>query len=116
MHDIVIMHAVHHAVGLDLDLDLLRALDALLRERHVTRAAARVGITQSALSHALGRLRRAFGDELFVRTPRGMLPTPRALELAEPLGRLFAEFTRLAAPPSAFDPAVLARDFTIAST
>src|SRR4051812_19905284 len=55
-----------------LDLNLLRVLEALLAERHVTRAAARLGLTQSAVSNALRRLRAAFDDELFQRTPAGM--------------------------------------------
>src|SRR4051794_41940829 len=65
-----------------LDLNLLRVLEALLAERHVTRAAARLGLTQSAVSNALRRLRAAFGDELFQRTPAGMEPTALARELA----------------------------------
>ena len=65
------------------DLNLLVVFDALLAERHVTRAAARIGLTQPAASHALNRLRALFGDPLFVRSSQGMVPTPVALE-AEP--------------------------------
>ena len=64
------------------DLNLLVAMDALLEERSVTRAAARIGIGQSAMSSALARLRRLFGDELLTRAPEGMRPTPRATALA----------------------------------
>ncbi len=92
-----------------LDVPLLLALDALLRERQVTRAAQRLGLTQSAMSHALRRLREVFADPLFVRTPRGVLPTPRAAQLAEPLARVLSELERLTAHPTGFDPATLTR-------
>lgn len=62
-----------------LDLNLLVHLDALLRERSVTRAAGRVGIGQSAMSHNLARLRDLFGDELLTRGPDGLRLTPRAV-------------------------------------
>ena len=76
------MHAAHTELA-GVDLNLVLALDALLAERHVTRAAARLGITQSAASHALARLRDVLGDPLLVRGPRGtMIPTPRATALA----------------------------------
>ncbi len=68
-----------------LDLNLLPVFEALLLEKNVTAAAAHMGLTQSALSNALGRLRQYFGDALFVKTREGMMPTPRALELAQPL-------------------------------
>lgn len=68
-----------------IDLNLLRVLDVLFEERGVTRAAARLGMTQSAVSHALARLRESLQDPLFVRTPQGMLPTARAEALAAPL-------------------------------
>ena len=67
------------------DLNLLLALDALLKERHVTRAAARIGLSQPAMSNALARLRDLLDDPLLVRTPRGMVPTPRAERLQQPL-------------------------------
>ena len=59
-----------------LDLNLLVVFDAVAHERNVTRAAARLNMTQPAISHALGRLRSALHDDLFVRTPEGMEPTP----------------------------------------
>src|SRR3954469_26006835 len=68
-----------------IDLNLLVAFDALLAERNVTRAAARIGRTQPAMSAALARLRALFGDELFVRSPSGLQPTPRALDLGGPI-------------------------------
>ena len=64
------------------DLNLLVHLDALLNERSVTRAAAHVGLSQSAMSHNLARLRDLFGDELLTRGPEGLRLTPRALALA----------------------------------
>jgi DNA-binding transcriptional LysR family regulator len=64
------------------DLNLLVVFQVLLAERHVGRAATRLALTQSAASHALGRLRELFADPLFVRHPRGIEPTPRALAFA----------------------------------
>ena len=64
--------AVMHRTNLDaMDLNLLRVLDALLTERHLTRAGRRVGLSQPATSHSLARLRKHLGDPLFVRTPKG---------------------------------------------
>ena len=76
---------IDHANLSRLDLNLLVAFDALLTEGSVTRAAERVGIGQPSMSHALGRLRRLLNDELFVRAPDGVRPTPRALALADPI-------------------------------
>jgi DNA-binding transcriptional LysR family regulator len=86
-----------------IDLNLLVTLDALLEERSVTRAARRLALTQPAVSGALARLRTVFGDPLFVRAQRGILPTPRAEALAEPLKRWLAEAEQLVAPER-FDP------------
>src|SRR5919109_297915 len=74
----------------DVDLNLLRVFDAVLRERGVTAAAAGLGLTQPAVSNALARLRGVFGDPLFVRTPAGMDATPFARELAEPVRQALA--------------------------
>ncbi len=63
------------------DLNLLKAFAALLRERSVTRAAISIGLSQPALSHSLTRLRHLGGDELFVRLPYGMEPTPKGHEI-----------------------------------
>src|ERR1700735_2875784 len=98
-----------------LDLNLLRVFDALAEEGSVTRAGARLGLTQSAISHALGRLRYVLQDDLFVRGPDGMRPTARAQEIAprlrEGLHRL-----QLALAPMAFDPVAAQRRFTIAAS
>jgi DNA-binding transcriptional LysR family regulator len=69
----------------NLDLNLLRVFDVLLEERSVTRAGARLGLTPSAVSHALSRLRYHLGDELFRRDAQGMKPTRRALEIGPSL-------------------------------
>lgn len=96
-----------------LDLDLLRLFEALLAERHVTRAAARVGLTQSAASNALRRLRVAFEDDLFQRTPHGMEPTALARELAEPVGTALDALRAAAALKRPFDPAGAVEDFVV---
>jgi DNA-binding transcriptional LysR family regulator len=88
----------------DLDLNLLRTLDVLIEERHVSRAALRLGVSQSAVSHALGRLRRHFGDTLLVRQGQEMVLTPRAEELAGPLRQVLASIRHLTGPAH-FDPA-----------
>ncbi len=98
-----------------LDLNLLKALDALLTERHVTRAAARLGLTQPAVSGMLARLRDAFDDPLFVQTQRGIAPTPRALHMADPLRRMLEEIDALLTPP-AFDPASARLTLSLAAT
>jgi DNA-binding transcriptional LysR family regulator len=67
------------------DLNLLIVFDAVMQERSVTRAGGRIGLSQPAMSHALNRPRYMLKDELFVRTPEGMVPTPRAEVLASPL-------------------------------
>src|SRR6201998_4038733 len=69
------------------DLNLLVVFDAVMQERSVTRAGSRIGLSQPAVSHALNRLRYMLKDQLFVRTPEGMVPTPRAEQLADPLRR-----------------------------
>jgi DNA-binding transcriptional LysR family regulator len=99
-----------------LDLNLLRALDVLLDERHVTRAAARLHLTQSAMSAALARLRQAFGDPLLVRGKGVLLPTPRAVALAPQVRALMLQLAALAVAPARFDPAAARRRFTIATT
>src|SRR5579872_1934927 len=96
-----------------LDLNLLRLFDALSEERSVTRAGARLGLTQSAVSHALNRLRHALQDELFVRGPEGMQPTARAQEIAPRLRQGLHQL-QLALDPAAFDPADTERRFSLA--
>jgi DNA-binding transcriptional LysR family regulator len=94
-----------------IDLNLLVHLDALLTERSVTRAAARVGIGQSAMSHNLARLRELFGDELLTRGSDGMRLTPRAVTLLEPMQTMLAQVETLVSRNQAFDPATAVRTF-----
>ncbi len=86
------------------DLNLLPVLDALLQESSVTRAAQRIGLSQSATSHALARLRALLEDPVLVRTPRGMAPTDRARSLAASVRRALEELEQTLAPPRPFDP------------
>src|SRR5499433_684246 len=97
-----------------IDLNLLIVLDALLDERSVTRAAVRLGYTQPTVSGMLARLRDLFGDPLFVRSQRGLLPTPRAQALAVPLKQLLADSHRLVTR-DVFDPANAEVTFTIST-
>lgn len=99
-----------------LDLNLLRALDVLLDERHVTRAAARLHLTQPATSAALARLRASLGDPLLVRGERGLVLTPRAADLAPRVRSLMQQVEALAERPRRFDPTTSARRFTLATT
>jgi DNA-binding transcriptional LysR family regulator len=87
-----------------LDLNLLRVFDEVMAEHNLTRAAERLSMTQPAVSNALGRLRRALGDDLLVRTPAGMRPTPRA-EALWPQVRTALSQLRGAIDPRSFDPA-----------
>jgi len=109
------MHEAHDALN-GVDLNLVLALDALLAERHVTRAAARLGLTQSAASHALARLREVIGDPLLVRGARGvMVPTPRAEALAPQIHRVLADLAG-ALRGETFDPATAKRTFRIGTS
>lgn len=89
----------------NIDLNLLVALDALLAERNVTRAARRLNLSQPALSAQLARLRSVFGDPLLIPAQRGMIPTQRALDLQEPLRRALDDVRGVVAAGAAFDPA-----------
>jgi DNA-binding transcriptional LysR family regulator len=95
----------------DVDLNLLRVFEAVLRERGVTPAAAGLGLTQPAVSNALARLRSLLGDPLFVRTPNGMDATPFARELAEPVRQALALLDAALAHGPGFDPASATRAF-----
>nr|WP_049768263.1 LysR family transcriptional regulator [Methylocella silvestris] len=96
-----------------IDLNLLVALDALLTERSVTRAAARIGLKQSAMSHNLSRLRALFSDELMTRSPHGMRLTPRALSLIEPLRAALDQIEALVIRNEVFNPATSERIFRL---
>jgi DNA-binding transcriptional LysR family regulator len=98
----------------DIDLNLLVVFHEVMQERQISLAARRLGLTQSAVSNALARLRRSVKDELFVRTSTGMQPTPYAERLAEPVAVALAGVSLALNPQTAFDPATSTRDFTLA--
>lgn len=95
------------------DLNLLIVFDAVMQERNVTRAGSKIGLSQPAVSHALSRLRYMLKDELFIRTPDGMAPTPRAEQLAGPLRRALSDM-QLALEPETFVPQEATRLFVLA--
>ena len=99
-----------------LDLNLLLVFHHLLREQRVSGVAAVLGMSQPAVSSALGRLRAALGDELFLRTQRGMVPTPYALQLAEPVAAALDGLQQALNVRATFDPATSERRFTLAMT
>lgn len=104
------------ANGTKLDLNLLLALEALLAERNVTRAAARLNLSQPALSNKMWRLRQVFGDPLFVPARRGVIPTARALELHEPLRQALDAARAVTLKRRPFDPATAELNVAIAAS
>ncbi len=95
------------------DLNLLITLDVLLAEGSVAGAARRLRLSPSAMSRALARLRETTGDPLLVRAGRGLVPTPRAIELRDPVSRLVQDARAVLRPVEALDPARLARSFVL---
>src|ERR1700743_2724899 len=85
------------------DLNLLVVFDMVMQERNLTRTGQRLGLSQPAVSHALARLRHMLKDELFVRSPNGMTPTPRAEQLATPV-RIALDGLQQSLEPDHFDP------------
>ncbi len=111
---IVHMHGVHDLAAID--LNLVVALDALLTDRHVTRAATRLGLSQSAASHALGRLRDLLGDPLLVRGPGGaMVPTPLAERIRPQLRRVLDDLATTLRGET-FDPTTARHTFRIGAS
>ncbi|MEO1101690.1 MAG: LysR family transcriptional regulator [Pseudomonadota bacterium] len=104
------MKTVHLA---SVDLNLLVVFDALVAEGHATRAADRIGLTQPAVSHALNRLRALFGDPLFVRSPRGMMPTPLAQDIAPSVRSILEQVEGVLLGGRTFDPAESTRQFVL---
>jgi DNA-binding transcriptional LysR family regulator len=96
-----------------LDLNLLVALDALLQERNISRAAERVNLSQPAMSNALGRLREYFGDELLIPVGRQMMLTPRAESLQQPVREILLRVDSDVVAPAVFDPATSIRSFSM---
>ena len=99
-----------------IDLNLLVVFRQLLAERNVSRAAQALGLSQPAVSNALARLRKLLGDELFLRTPAGMVPTPFAEELAESVTQALQMIHAALNQRSAFDPAHSERSFVVSMT
>lgn len=97
------------------DLNLLVALDVLVHERSVTRAARRMGLSQPAMSHALGRLRRLLDDRVLVRSGRGMVPTARVAELVGPVRKALTDLQGVLGERAPFDPAASERVFRLAA-
>ena len=100
----------------DIDLNQLVLFQQLVVERRVSKVAENLGLTQPAVSNALAKLRRKFGDELFVRTPAGMVPTPFAEQLAEPIGYALGMIHSGLNQHSRFDLASVKRSVTIGMT
>src|SRR5687767_8093046 len=99
-----------------LDLNLLKVFEALLEERSVTAAGARLGLAQSSISHALRRLRAALGDPLFVKSTHGMHPTAYALKLAAPISQALGSLQAALEDSASFDPATSTRVFNLVMT
>ena len=99
-----------------LDLNLLLVFHHLLREKRVSAVATVLGMSQPAVSSALGRLRTSLDDPLFLRTQQGMAPTPYALQLAEPVANALDGLQQALQVRASFDPATSARRFTLAMT
>jgi DNA-binding transcriptional LysR family regulator len=115
----VVPKASNHVKPMDLkavDLNLLKAFDALMTERAVTRAGQRIGLSQPAMSGALLRLRELFSDPLFIRTQTGMEPTLRATELAVPVQDALRLIQEALKTTSNFDPITTQRTFVIGMT
>jgi DNA-binding transcriptional LysR family regulator len=95
------------------DLNLLLLFEVVLRERHVGRAAKHLNVTSSAVSHGLNRLRQLLNDPLFLKTPKGVVPTERALSLADPIADVLTRARRVVATAQPFDARKSTRRFTI---
>ncbi len=104
-----------HPHGLPSDLNALVALDMMLTERSVTAAAKRLGVTQSAMSHTLKRLRDTLGDPLFVSARSGLVPTARAIELSGPLRRALVDLGAAVSVGAPFDPRASTKKFVLAT-
>lgn len=98
------------------DLNLLLVFRALMIEQNTVKAGLRLGLSQPAVSHALRRLRETFADPLLVRSSRGLVPTPRALELKQPIQDLLERAEKILLNPAPFDPKKESRTFRIATT
>src|SRR5689334_23193721 len=97
------------------DLNLLVLFDVIMRERHVGRTGARLHLSPSAVSHGLARLRRALHDPLFLKHPKGVVPTDRAATLATPIADILERIRGVVANAVGFDAESSTRRFTIAA-
>ncbi|UXI00144.1 LysR family transcriptional regulator [Photobacterium sp. TY1-4] len=97
----------------DIDLNLIPALNILLEERNVARAAKRMNLSQSAMSRTLARLRTTMDDPLLVRAGRGLVPSPRALEIQAQVSRLTLDAEAILTPAASLDIAAIKRTFTL---
>jgi DNA-binding transcriptional LysR family regulator len=104
------LNAVHLA---NVDLNLLVLFEVVLAEKNVARAARRLSLSASAVSHGLARLRRLFEDPLFLRTPKGVVPTARACELAPAISDILVRVEGVVASSTPFDPASSSRRFVL---
>ena len=95
------------------DLNLLVLFEVVFGERHVGRAGEKLNLSPSAVSHGLGRLRRLLNDPLFLKTPKGVVPTSRALELEGPVTEILARVRKVILSAEPFDPSRVVRRFTI---
>ena len=103
-----------HEIDLSrVDLNLLVLFETVMEERHVGRSASRLSLSPSAVSHGLSRLRGLLGDPLFLRTPKGVVPSDRALDLAVPVAEILARVRSVVASAEPFDPARSRRRFVI---
>jgi DNA-binding transcriptional LysR family regulator len=96
-----------------IDLNLLVLFEVVLKERHVGRAAEKLNLSPSAVSHGLGRLRRLLNDPLFLKMPKGVVPTARATELAEPIADILLRVGRVVSSAAPFDPSNSTRRFIV---
>lgn len=107
------MDIIQHMNLAAVDLNLLVVFDALIAERHVTRAAQKVGLSQPATSNALRRLRDLFEDDLFVKTPQGMQPTPKAIALEQPIRQVLTQIQSALVQEAPFVPATSEQVFVL---
>lgn len=98
------------------DLNLLVVFEAVFQARHVGRAAQRVHVSSSAVSHGLGRLRELFDDPLFLRTPKGVVPSARATELSVPIAEILGRVREVVGSVAPFDAARSSRRFAIGAS
>jgi DNA-binding transcriptional LysR family regulator len=108
-----ITEPIQHFNLAGVDLNLLVVFDALMTEKHLTRASEKIGLSQPATSNALARLRKMFQDDLFIKASRGITPTPRAIALAEPIRLALGQIQDVVSSQPEFEPQTSDRIFRI---